>query len=284
MKHATNRPNKSLLKNTVRHGSYLTLAIKKLKELPAIKSGVSRQLKSFCELLEKTVVITKDISRYTNLDTLDTLTALIGKLPYNLRGRWVKRSVEIEKTRGLVAEFSDLVEFVKQESDVGNSFFGLRTLNDTSNRKSKPFSSKATVAFLEEENKKAGLGFCSYCKDTRHKLLNCARFLDLSLNERYKFVKSTKLCHKCLSFKHRTPACKMTNTCRVDGCSGAFHHTLLDRSIDIKKFHTCEKSTSTSDTIENTNVSSALVSNKIHAKFLLRVLLELFTYALFQSA
>ena len=231
MKHATNRPNKNLLKNTVRHGSYLTLAIKKLKELRAIKSGVSRQLKSFCELLEKTVVITKDISRYTNLDTLDTLTALIGKLPYNLRGRWVKRSVEIEKTRGLVAEFSDLVEFVKQESDVGNSFFGLRTLNDTSNRKSKPFSSKATVAFLEEENKKAGLGFCSYCKDTRHKLLNCARFLDLSLNERYKFVKSTKLCHKCLSFKHRTPACKRTNTCRVDGCSGAFHHTLLVGSM-----------------------------------------------------
>ena len=41
----------------------------KLKEFPAIKSGASRQLKSFCELLEKTLVITKDISRYTNLDT-----------------------------------------------------------------------------------------------------------------------------------------------------------------------------------------------------------------------
>ena len=222
MKHTINRPNKNLLKNTVRHGLYLTLAIKKLKKFPAIKSGASR-LKFFCELLEKSLVITKDIPRYTNLDTLDTLTALIGKLPYNLRGRWVKRSVEIEKTRGLVAEFSDLVEFVKQESDVGNSLFSLRTLNDTSNRKSKPFSFKATVAFLEEENKKTGLGFCSYCKDTRHKLLNCARFLDLSLNESYKFVKSTKLCHKCLSSKHRTPACKRTNTCRVDGCSAAFH-------------------------------------------------------------
>ena len=121
----------------------------KLKEFPASKSGISRQLKCFCELLEKTVVIKKDIPRYTNLDTLDTLTTLIGKFPYNLRGRWVKRSVEIEKTRGLVAEFSDLVEFVKQESDVANALFGLRTLNDESNPKSKPFSSKATVAFLE---------------------------------------------------------------------------------------------------------------------------------------
>ena len=238
----------------------------KLKEFPAIKSGASRQLKTFCELLEKTLEITKDIPRYTNLDTLDTLTALVGKLPYNLRGRWVKRSVEIEKTRGFVAEFSDLVEFVKQESDVANSLFGLRTLNDKSNPKSKPSSSKATVAFLEQENKRTGLGSCWYCKDTRHKLLNCASFLNLSLNERYKFVKTRKLCHKCLSSKHRTPACKRTNTCKVDGCSGAFHHTLLHRSVDSKKLHTCEKSTSTSDTIENSNVSSALLSNKIRAE------------------
>ena len=87
------------------------------KEFPAIESGANRQLKSFSEVL----VITKDIFRYTNVDTLDTLTALVGKLAYNLRGRWVKRSVEIDKTRGLVAEFSDLVEFVKQETDVANS-------------------------------------------------------------------------------------------------------------------------------------------------------------------
>ena len=84
MKHATNRLNKNLLESTVRRGSYPTLATKNLKEFPPIKSGTSRQLKSFCELLKKTLVITKDIPRYTNLDTLDTLTALVGKLPYNL--------------------------------------------------------------------------------------------------------------------------------------------------------------------------------------------------------
>ena len=71
------------------------------------------------------------------------------------------------------------------------------------------------------------------------------------------------LCHKYLSSKHRTPACKRTNTCGVDDCSGAFHYTLLYRFIDSKKLYTREKSTSTSDTIENTNVSRALVSNKI---------------------
>ena len=43
----------------------------------------------------------------------------------------------------------------------------------------------------------------------------------------------------------------------------AVQEHLLHRSIDSKKLHTREKSTLTSDTIENTNLSSALVSNKI---------------------
>ena len=95
----------------------------------------------------------------------------------------MKRTVEIKKkTRGLVVEFSDLVEFVKQESDIANSLFGFRTLNNKSNPKSKPFSPKATVAFLKEENKEAGLESCWYSKDTRHKLLNCASFLDLEMH------------------------------------------------------------------------------------------------------
>ena len=111
-----------------------------------------------------------------------------------------------------------------------------------------------------------GLGSFWYCKDTEHKLLNCASFLDLSLNERYKFVKSIKLYHNCLSSMHRTPACKRKNTCGVAACSGAFYHTLLHQSIDSKKLHTRKKYTSTSDTIENTNAASSLVSNKIRAE------------------
>ena len=41
-----------------------------------------------------------------------------------------------------------------------------------------------------------------------------------------------KLCHKRLRSKHRTPACKRTNTCEVDGCSVAFHHgaTTVDQT------------------------------------------------------
>ena len=62
--------------------------------------------------------------------------------------------LEMEKTRGLVAKFSDLVEFLKLKSDVANFFFGLRIFDDKSNFKSKPSSYKATVAFTKEKNAK----------------------------------------------------------------------------------------------------------------------------------
>ena len=88
MKHATKK-QKKLVKEycwIISDACYHTL-----KESPAIESGASRQLKSFCKLLEKTLVITKEFHRYKNLNTLDTLIASVGKLPYNLRGRWVER-------------------------------------------------------------------------------------------------------------------------------------------------------------------------------------------------
>ena len=93
--------------------------------------------------------------------------------------------MEIEKTMGFVAKFSDLVEFGKEEFDVANSLFDFTNLNHKSNPKSKPSSSKATVAFLKEENTNIGLDFCWYCNDTEYKLPNCGSFLHLSLSKRY---------------------------------------------------------------------------------------------------
>ena len=50
-----------------------------------------------------------------------------------------------------------------------------------------------------------------------------------ALNERYKFVKSIKLCQKCLSSKHRTPTCKRTNTCGVDWSVLPYHPSSIYR-------------------------------------------------------
>ena len=68
---------------------------------------------------------------------------------------------------------------------------------------------------------------CFYCKHPSHKLLECSKFKSDPLSKRVEFVKSNKLCYKCLSSKHRTPNCPKQNTCSVEGCTGTFHHFLL---------------------------------------------------------
>ena len=59
----------------------------RLKKFPSVRSGDGKQLRRFAELLEKTGVIVKDIRQYTSLDSLDMLTELVNKLPYDLKKR-----------------------------------------------------------------------------------------------------------------------------------------------------------------------------------------------------
>ena len=101
----------------------------RLKKFPSVRSGDGKQLRRFAELLEKTGVIVKDIRQYTSLDSLDMLTELVNKLPYNLKKCWVSKSVQIQNYLGHLANFLHFVDVVRKESDEVNSLFGLRSLH-----------------------------------------------------------------------------------------------------------------------------------------------------------
>ena len=75
-------------------------------------------------------------------------------------------------------------------------------------------------------------------------LLECKTFLTKSVKDRTSFVKGRKLCLICLSARHRTPECTKERTCNVDGCKGAYHHTLLHYPREIKQKETLLRDTS----------------------------------------
>ena len=50
------------------------------------------------------------------------------------------------------------------------------------------------------------------------------------------------MCNKYFSKKHKTNDCKRTNICKVKGCKGTFHHTLL---------HNCNSSRGISQASDN---------------------------------
>ena len=165
----------------------------------------------------------------------------MAKLPYDLRKRWVKKSVQIENTLGYLANFLHLVEFVCAESVEMNSLFGLRSLNPK-NPSSKPkVKTKASLfgavtsrsTTIAESEPKVPLS-CWFCKDSTHKIFDCKEFKGKSVQDRISFIKESKSCHKCLSPNHRTPDCKGNKPCSVPGCKGLFHHTLLHLYRNIK--------------------------------------------------
>ena len=218
----------------------------RLKKFPSVRSGDGKQLRRFAELLEKTGVIVKDIRQYTSLDSLDMLTELVNKLPYDLKKRWVSKSVQIQNYLGHLANFLHFVDFVRKESDEVNSLFGLRSLHPkTTSTKTKASSfgsvMSKTSANVNSKSSISGsrhvtqIGSCWYCKNTSHILFDCKDFKQIPVEDRISFVKESKLCHKCLSSKHKTRECKRSKLCSVTGCKGLYHHTLLHKFATTKE-------------------------------------------------
>ena len=68
---------------------------------------------------------------------------------------------------------------------------------------------------------------CYYCPKSDHKQSTCSQFIESSVSDRSKLVRSKWLCFKCFSSNHRTFRCKRERTLCRSGMQGAFNHTLL---------------------------------------------------------
>ena len=117
----------------------------RLKGSSVVKSNDPESLKEFSELLEKTLISLEDIHCYGSINSLDTTTHLINKLPYDMRKGWVKKSLAIQQRTSKVAEFSDFVNFVEREAEAANSLYGRRLLTSQSKLRS---TSKPLLSLL----------------------------------------------------------------------------------------------------------------------------------------
>ena len=171
----------------------------RLKGSSAVKSNDPESLKEFSELLEKTLISLEDIHYYGSINSLDTMTHLINKLPYDMRKGWVKESLAIQQRTSKVAEFSDFVKFVEREAEAANSLYGRRLFTSQSKLRStsKPQKSNATfsatsVASVSNKphNWERLISKCYYCSKSDHKLSTCSQFIDSSVPDRSKFVRS----------------------------------------------------------------------------------------------
>jgi hypothetical protein len=75
-------------------------------------------------------------------------------------------------------------------------------------------------------NKATGTYQCPCCKDGNHWLFRCPKFINMRLNDRVGYVKTSRRCDSCLSTKHFAKNCKSDKSCKK---CGKKHHTLLHK-------------------------------------------------------
>merc|ERR1712030_44411 len=71
---------------------------------------------------------------------------------------------------------------------------------------------------IKNNNKKSFL----FCGGSHHKIDSCIRFLQLTLKQRFDYLKVNKICGKCLKSSHNFDTCD--STCKL--CQGGHHYLL----------------------------------------------------------
>ncbi|XP_062701842.1 uncharacterized protein LOC109426557 isoform X1 [Aedes albopictus] len=161
------------------------------------------------------------------------LAEMVSKLPPNLRLDWELHS----KSTGDVSlkAFSEYVATIRSAACHVSLPSEQFQLEDSQMRK-KDKQSFVNAHISDETEKSTATNFtdvkpCPVCYQTGHKIRDCERFKDSSVEERWKTVEQRNLCKRCLVGHGKWP-CRTKQPCGLNGCTEQ-HHRLLhaDRAV-----------------------------------------------------
>ena len=107
-----------------------------------------------------------------SLNSLNTLTQFVQKLLDALKGRWVKKSIQIENSTNSKARFLEFVSFVQAESEKANSVLGLRSFGTKiPQSKIKTLSFNVNALAKRSNSKPNNFASCAFwfCKQKSHR-------------------------------------------------------------------------------------------------------------------
>lgn len=156
-----------------------------------------------------------------------------------------ENSVRSEK----LPTYNSLITFIKEQVKI-NERSGLSTTSSANKNYNNKISApkpnnntKFTKSFVTSNNNNTACPLCS--KSGHEQYYRCPEFIKLNPKERFNVVKQHNSCVNCLSFNHKTAACKSNKTCNT--CQRKGHHSLLhfenntathNSSIESRTFRT----------------------------------------------
>ncbi|XP_049878267.1 uncharacterized protein LOC126375403 [Pectinophora gossypiella] len=199
----------------------VTSQMRKLAPLP---NNYQNDIITFSIKVNNCVATLFSLNQHDYLRSPELAAAIISKLPSILISKWTdyayaKLSLNIPKLQLLSA-------FLKREAEMV-SVVGVANLRD---KRIEPATSSTFQ--LQRSNKPrpiltttASVSLCLFCKKQTHLLSECRPFKKAMRKDRWRFVKSKRLCFCCLLERHERNVCPAP-VCDIDNC-GLAHHRLL---------------------------------------------------------
>lgn len=171
-----------------------------------------------------------------------TMRKILEKLPYFMQDRWRRVADRIWESGFRRILFSDLVDFIDEESRImSNPLFGRHLLGQRKDSKSQGTEEKPRMVSKDRTRAKISCSAvtgegrpqmtCMYC-GKQHYLDECEDILKLSDRERKNFIHKNGCCFGCLRRGHLFKDCRRRRTCRI--CKGT-HPTVLHRHSPLKE-------------------------------------------------
>ncbi|KAL1448243.1 hypothetical protein WDU94_005453 [Cyamophila willieti] len=155
-------------------------------------------------------------------DLGDFLLLFMGLRYLDAQTRQAFENARAEKTNA--PTYKDLLKFVEGRVTATELYQSSPSPSTSSKPKpSRPHTPTNPPSAKPDNPTKHG---CASCNQS-HRLVECTRFLALSVSDRFNFLKSKKLCFACFG-PHPRQDCKSRFACRT--CSSRSHHTLLHQS------------------------------------------------------
>ena len=233
---------KEILKKNFGRNHVVTQAfLDKVLNGPSIKANEPESLSQLARDMETCLLGSTQLGNEANINSIDTLGKVVGRLPIHLRSKWAEKASQLYDNH-IIPNFTHLTEFVQSRAAVANTYFGQIITSRTDTRKDgadkskkKPFLFSGTnlatygqgIEGADDESKERKFS-CVLCKGTHH-LERCHKFRAQSLQQRRDLVKSKRVCHACLSPGHFVKSCRGARICGVEGCQRR-HHPLLHSS------------------------------------------------------
>lgn len=255
--------------------------VRKISQIPYIKEYQFEALIDFANKVLNLVATIQSLGHHGQFYNTQVLNEMINKLPPILKLQWGAY------LNG--GEAANLMTFSRWIENVSESVGHVSRPKFNDDRRPKHHEPLPRRTEMNFSTRYGNVRSCSYCENSDHSINKCQSFENLNTTDRWKWVKTKKICFSCLKQNHQIQQCRFKKICGRNDCRKLHNPMLHENQPQPDGMHNRgEPSTSSASCETNLNISNTRNKN-----VLLRVVpviltsstgIQVETYALFDEA